>query len=58
MDPSRGSVGGRPEAGKQGAGGHAHQRGGDGAQCLMSLCEVSRYSPYTITTTNKRLNVT
>lgn len=58
MDPSRGSVGGRPEAGKQGAGGHAHQRGGDGAPCLMSRCEVSRYSPDANTASNKRLNVT
>lgn len=53
MDPSRGSVGGRQEAGKQGAGGHAHQRGSDGAQGLNSLCEVSRYSLYTMTTTKK-----
>lgn len=51
VDPSQSSVGGRQEASEQGAGGHPHQRGGDGAQCLVSLCEVSRYSPHTTTTT-------
>lgn len=51
MDPSQSEVGGRREAGEQGAGGHPHQRGGDGAQCLMFLSEVSKYSPDTTTPT-------
>lgn len=42
MDPASGSAGRRQQGGEQAAGHRAHQRGQDGAEPSLPLCEVSR----------------